>query len=357
MKKARQRILAAVLTGLSGWIALTASAGASAETLRLLTWSGLAPDALVKKFRQETGIEVQVTLSNNEDIISKLRATGGAGFDLAQPSQDRITGPQTDFRIYKPIDLSRVNTGQFIPALLDATKANTSIAGKVYALPNTWGTLGVLTNKAKAPQVTGIAALCDGAYQGRVSMRVRRPALILMAFANGDDPFAAYGKPEQYQAIIDKAGQKLAACKPHVKAYWANSDDLLGMMRSGEIVAAEGWDSHAFKLQGEGMDIGYEHNPLGWIDTFVLPAKGKADEAAYKWIDFMMRPENAAQVMQSTSNMSAAVGAQALVPEQLRQALERVYSREVIAGIRWFPPIPPGLEAREGKILDRVAAQ
>ncbi|WP_265706304.1 extracellular solute-binding protein [Verminephrobacter aporrectodeae] len=349
-----KRALAALLAGLMGW---TLSASASAATLRLLTWSGLAPDALVKKFKQETGIDVQVTLSNNEDIVSRLRATGGAGFDLAQPSQDRITGPQADFRIYKPIDLSRVQTRQFIPDLLDATKANTTIGGKVYALPHTWGTLGVLTNNAKAPHVSGIADLCTGAYKGKVSMRIRRPALILMAFASGDDPFAAYANPDKYQAIIDKAGQKLAACKAHVKAYWNNSDDLLNMMRSGEIVAAEGWDSHAFKLQGEDMDIGYDKNPLGWIDTFVLPAKGRADDAAYQWIDFMLRPENAAIVMQTSNNMTASAGAQDLVPEKLRQVLARVYSPQAIARIHWFPPIPSGLETREGKILDRIAAQ
>src|SRR6218665_1076786 len=66
---------------LRGWVGVAAAASvASAETLRLLTWSDLAPEVLVKKFRQETGIEVQVTLSNNEDIISRLRATGGFSY-------------------------------------------------------------------------------------------------------------------------------------------------------------------------------------------------------------------------------------------------------------------------------------
>ena len=49
------------------------------------------PPTSIAQFKKETGIEVEVTLSNNEEMISKLRATGGAGFDLAQPSQDRIT--------------------------------------------------------------------------------------------------------------------------------------------------------------------------------------------------------------------------------------------------------------------------
>ena len=96
------------------------------------------PADVVAQFKKETGIDVEVTLSNNEEMISKLRATGGPGFDLAQPSQDRITGPQQEFGIYKPMDLTKIKTELFIPAMLDATKKNTMLAGKVYGLPHIW---------------------------------------------------------------------------------------------------------------------------------------------------------------------------------------------------------------------------
>jgi len=58
------------------------------DTLKILTWKGYAPQELVDKFEKETGIKVELTFSNNEEMIAKLRATRGAGFDLAQPSQD-----------------------------------------------------------------------------------------------------------------------------------------------------------------------------------------------------------------------------------------------------------------------------
>jgi len=49
--------------------------------------SGLRPARTDQEFQQETGITVEVTDSSNEDMIAKLRATRGGGFDLAQPSQ------------------------------------------------------------------------------------------------------------------------------------------------------------------------------------------------------------------------------------------------------------------------------
>jgi spermidine/putrescine transport system substrate-binding protein len=340
--------------------ALMVASATAAEKLRLLTWGGYAPDAVVKQFKDETGIDVEVTLSNNEDMISKLRATGGAGFDLAQPSQDRITGPQIEFGIYKPMDLSKIDTNLFIPELLEATKKNTTVDGKVYGVPHIWGASGLVVDRSKAKDLKTFADLCKPELAGKVSMRLKRTALLGMAFSAGEDPFAAYGDVSKYKDIIERAGQKLAECKVNVKAYWSGSDDLINMIRSGEVVAAEAWDATGFKLNSENPDINFvapSTGALGWIDTFALPAKGEADEAAYKWINFVMRPEIAAKVVEAAGSFSASKGSDTLVPEALRKAYQEAFPADVIANIKWFPTIPPGLEELEGKVLDRVGAQ
>src|SRR2546426_12635341 len=132
-----------LIAGLVGF-GLAASAVAQDNKLRLITWADYVPADVVAQFKKETGIDVEVTLSNNEEMISKLRATGGAGFDLAQPSQDRIVGPQQEFGIYKPMDLSKIKTDLFIPSMLDATKKKTHPARKGYRLPHLLGTHGPL---------------------------------------------------------------------------------------------------------------------------------------------------------------------------------------------------------------------
>lgn len=117
--KLQHSIIAASILALSA----SGTALAQEKTLRLLTWADYAPADIVAQFEKESGYKVEVTLSNNEEMISKLRATGGAGFDLAQPSQDRITGPQQEFGIYKPMDLSKLKSELFIPSMLDCNAA------------------------------------------------------------------------------------------------------------------------------------------------------------------------------------------------------------------------------------------
>jgi len=128
MTKTRSKLLATVAFGA---VMIAGVVAAQAETLRLLTWGGYAPDKVIELFeKQHPDIKVEVTFSNNEEMIAKLRATGGAGYDLAQPSHDRIYAANLEYNIYKPMDLSKLNTSAMAANLLDGVKANTTIDGK-----------------------------------------------------------------------------------------------------------------------------------------------------------------------------------------------------------------------------------
>ena len=73
--KAHYTLIAASVLALG----LTGSALAQEKTFRLLTWADYAPADIVAQFEKESGYKVELTLSNNEEMISKLRATAGAG--------------------------------------------------------------------------------------------------------------------------------------------------------------------------------------------------------------------------------------------------------------------------------------
>lgn len=331
----------------------------AAEPLHLLTWKGYAPKVLVDKFTKETGIEVKVTYTNNEEMIAKLRATRGAGFDLAQPSQDRIASVQKKFHIYQPIDLAKIKTGQIIASMLDAVKKNTMVDGKPHAVPFCWGTSGLIINKKKAAGAADYADLLNEKYAGRISYRLKRPTLIALAFALGDDPFAKYNDVAAYKALMEKVGDAMIKGKKLAKNYWANGDALLQSMRSGEVWVAMAWDGGGWKLHAENPDIDFvapKSGALGWIDTFALPAKAKNVEAAYKWINFILRPENAAVFTNMEKYATASAGATDKLDAAVRDNFKRGFSKAAIDNIKWYPPVPAKLESIEGKILDKVKA-
>ena len=349
-----------VLTALAVLALLWGAGAAHADNqkLRIISWADYVPADLIAAFKKETGIEVEVTLSNNEEMISKLRATGGAGFDLAQPSQDRITSVQREFGIYRPFDLSKIKIEQLQPALLDIVKRNATLDGKLYGLPYLWGTDGLVANTKRAT-ITDYGDLCRGDLKGKASIRLRRPTLMAFAFAAGKDPFALYTDPKAYSALMDQVGATLIACKPNLKFFYDNKDQLLNGIRSGEVWAAMMWDTGGWTLNRDNPDIKYivpRSGALGWLDTFALPARGRNEAAAYAWINFAMRPENAAKVIKSVGSFSAAVGTDPYVDPRLKAQFAAAFPDGALKSIHWYPAIPAGLEEIEGRVLDRIKA-
>ena len=330
-----------------------------AETLELLTWKGYAPKELIDKFQAETGIEVKVTFTNNEEMIAKLRATRGAGFDLAQPSQDRISSVQAEFKIYQPIDYSQLKTDQIIASMLAAVKKNTMVDGKSYGVPHVYGTSGLVVNKKYAGDAKDYTDLLNPKYKGRISYRLKRPTLIGIAFAMGKDPFALYSDPVAYKALMEEVGQKLIEGKPLVKTYWTNGDAIKESLRSGEVYLAMAWEVGAWQVHAENPDIDFvapKSGALGWIDTFAIPAKAKNVAGAYKWINFMLRPENAAVFTNAEMYGTASKGAVELYDPEVKANFTRCFTDADIDNIKWYPPVPVKLEEIEGKILDKVKA-
>ncbi|EHS52370.1 extracellular solute-binding protein family 1 [Rhizobium sp. PDO1-076] len=354
------RILGKKLMAATAVLLAASLSTASADTLRILTWGSYAPDELVKKFEAENpGLKVEVTFSNNEEMVAKLRATGGTGYDLAQPSHDRIYAAQLEYKIYKPLDLSKISVDQMSPNLVDGVKQNTTIDGEVYAVPHQWGTSGIMANKKEAPDAKSWADLCDPKYKGRTSMRLRRTILLGTAFSMGMNPFDLYSDAKAYQGMLDKVTEKLTACKDNLKTYWTGGDDLSALMLSGEVILSETWDSTAFKLYAQNKDIVFvppETGALAWIDTFAIPRGGENDEAAYKWINFVIKPENVKIMSASTGSLAAVPNAADLLPDDKKEAVQAAFSQADLDNLKFFANIPPGIEDMEGIALERIKA-
>jgi spermidine/putrescine transport system substrate-binding protein len=313
----------------------------------------------MEKFEKETGITVNPTYSNNEEMIAKLRATRGAGFDLAQPSQDRISSVQEKYNLYQPIDYGKLDADQVVASMLEAVKKNTMVGDKSYGIPHVYGTSGLVVNRKEAPDASDYKDLLNSQYKGRVSYRLKRPTLIGLAFSMGKDPFALYDDALAYEKLMNEIGDQMIEAKVLVKNYWTNGDALLQSMRSGEVHVAMAWDNGGWKLHAENPDIDFiapKSGALGWIDTFAIPAKAKNIEAAYKWINFMLKPENAAVFTNMEKYGTASAGAIDHLDDDVKANFKRSFSTADIDNIKWYPPVPAKLEAIEGLILDKVKA-
>jgi len=313
--------------------------------LRMLTWEGYAPEELVKKFTDETGVKVEISyIGDNNELIAKMAATKGSGFDLVSPTLNYVSNSQKEYGIYQPIDLSKVDQKLFTPAHLKSILDNSQFEGKPYALPFVWGTTAMIINTEKAPGAgKSYLDLCDPKYKDRVSYRAKYDTLYMFAYALGLDPAEAVKDEDQYREVMNKVKDKLIECKPIVRTYWDSRQQMEELMTTEEVWVATSWDAAAWSLGLKDPKFKYvvpKEGAVGWFDTFAISAGAENIDAAYKWINFMMQPENAAVIVNNTGYQTASEGSAAMASPEMAKLVAESLPPEKLASINWYFPLP-----------------
>lgn len=338
-------------------VCCVANAHAAGRQLRILTWQGYVPTDVAADFERETGIHIVVTESNNEDMIARLRASGGAGFDLVQPSHDRVAGAEVAYHIYRPFDESRLPINRYIPQLLESARRNTTLNGKLYGAPYLYGIEGLVADVHRI-HVEDTKDLCKPEFAGKTALRIRRNTLIAFAFSEGKDPFALYGDAKGYEQLVNHIADELIECKRYLGMVFDDQNQIVAAIKSGKIQAAMFWDSPVWELNRDVPSIRFiepKSGSLGWIMTFALPARGENEDAAYAWINYTARPEIAARITKAIGNFTVYSGTLRYIDARLKTQLF-LSLRDGIESVHWYPNVPAGYEDMESKALARIRA-
>jgi spermidine/putrescine transport system substrate-binding protein len=314
-------LLGLLLLALAGCGGQGGGAGGG-DTLYLYNWGDYIDPALLEQFTAETGTEVVVdTYENNEVMIAKVQA-GGSGYDIVVPS-DYAVPIMVEGGLLAPIDRAQLtNLDNLDPRLLGLyfDTANS------HSLPYLYGTTGIAYSRAQFPDgVDSWAALFDPAQLEAV----RNQASML------DDEREAPGAALRYlgqslnttdQAALDQARDLLLAQKPLLAGY--NSSNFQRLLASGELLIAQSFSGDAL-LARRGLEDDFSGNPdiafvipqeggTIWMDNLAILEESPNKEAAHQLIDFLLRPEVAAQNAEYVGYLTPVVPARELLSAELQ---------------------------------------
>jgi spermidine/putrescine-binding protein len=120
-------------------------------------------------------------------------------------------------------------------------------------------------------------------------------------------------------AHLARAQQLLIDQRPLVQAY--TSDSYKERLISGDAWAALGWSGDLMQAADEGENIAVvvpEKGTMIWIDSMAIPKAAPNPELAHRFIDFLLRPEIAAQNAEYVSYATPNATARQLLPAELR---------------------------------------
>ncbi|HEX5763845.1 MAG TPA: extracellular solute-binding protein [Solirubrobacterales bacterium] len=288
----------------------TAKAGQATGQLTISNWPGyIDPGAkgTVAEFEDETGVKVNYIedINSNDSFFGKLQPQleqgESGGRDLFVVA-DYMAEQMYDLGYLQEFNQDDLPT--VFKTLLPSLESPSFDPERKFSVPWQGGMTGLWVDTAKAPEIRSINDLFDPKYKGKVTMleELREtPALVMLA--EGVDP--AEASADEWLKAIDKI--KAAADSGQIRKFTGNeyTEDLT----AGNIVAAIGWSGDASIIENENAEWRMPtEGCTEWMENMVIPVGAPNTAAALTWMDFVYRPEVAADITEYVEYISPVEG-------------------------------------------------
>ena len=284
MKTMKQSIVCALCA-----FGIASAPAMAAGELNLYNWTDYTSPDLIKKFEEETGVKVVLdTYDSNETLLAKLKS-GGGNYDIVVPSHNFVPVLIED-GLLQAIDAPSLSTfGNLDSQWRDPPWDK----GNRYTVPWQLGTTSFAVNTARfGGDINTYKVLFEppSELQGQIGMFNAPDDIIPMALI-----YLGYPLCNEDAAQMKEVRNLLLQQKPHVKVY--NSDGIKDRLVAEEVLAHQIWNGYAMRSREEKPELKYAYPREGvitWLDSLAVPKGAKNPENARLFIEFFMRPKNAA---------------------------------------------------------------
>lgn len=284
------------------------------KALNLFNWNDYIAEETVARFEALCGCKVvQDYFSATEEMMAKLLA-GGGDYDVVIPTQNAVEALiKQGFLL--PLDKTKLgNIGNSAAGYMNKAYDR----GNVYSVPYAFTTTLVGYNENKISELGIDPADWSIIFDPAVLAKIKGKVTVM------DDAEELFGAALKYlgYSINDNNEQHLKEAQAVIlkaKPYWAafNSSSYIKELTVGNIWVAHGYSSDMFQARADAADAGRDFSvnfvlptqgAVLALDNMVIPKKARDPELAHMFINFMMDPQNAAELttIVGTGNPNAA---------------------------------------------------
>ena len=280
-----------------------------AEELTIYNWEGDFPQSLLDAFTAEYGVKINyVTYESQEEAIENMRA--GEVYDMVN-LESRFLPLLIEEGLLAELDYANIlNFKNISPNFRDLTYDPDNL----YSIPYSWGTTGLIvrTDLVESP-VTRWEDLWDEQYEGKAAIWIGQPRETLALALKS----LGYSANSENPAELEAALKKLIALKPKLRFLEDyDPETAVPALASEEVVVAIGYSGDYQTGLEMGLAVEYvmpEEGALLWGDNFVIPANSPNKYTAELFINFLLRPEISAEIVNQKYYASANDAARAFV--------------------------------------------
>jgi spermidine/putrescine transport system substrate-binding protein len=295
-----------------------AEGGKAKGDLTISNWPGYidpGKNGTVAEFEDKTGIKVDYIedINSNDSFFGKLQPQleqGQSGGRSIFVVADYMAQQMHDLGYLQEIERDDLPT--VFENLLPDLKNPPFDPERKFSVPWQGGMTGIWVDTSKAPEIKSVSDLFDPKYKGKVTMldELREtPALVMLA--EGVDP--AKASADQWLAAIDKI--KAAADSGQIRRFTGN--DYTEDLTAGNIVAAIGWSGDASLIENPNAEWRMPtEGCVKWSENMVIPVGAPNTAAAIAFMNFVYRPEVAADITEYVEYISPVEGVKEILEKQ-----------------------------------------
>ncbi|WP_410175587.1 polyamine ABC transporter substrate-binding protein [Limnoraphis robusta] len=332
-----------------GWtlaeVKTTPNTQVASDTLYIYTWTGYTDSDLLDRFTEETGLKVVADVfDSNESMLARIQTGGAGAYSVIYPS-DYMVQKMADLGLLMELDHSLLlGLEDMFPMFQNPVYD----PGNRYSIPISWGTTGLIYNSRKLKQPPE-----DWDYLWQNQRQISKQFTLLNDVR---EVFGAtlrtlgysYNSTDPQQ--ISQAYEKLIKLQPAIASF--TTDAWRPQIIVGDLLIAMCYSADAAEVMPENEDLRYITPRSGsslWIDTLVIPKSAPNPDGAYQWMNFMLQPEIAAQVVERLSFATPSEVAFRKLPKTLRDDPTLFPPESVIERSESLAP----LSAEANEIFDR----
>ena len=325
----------------------------AAPVVNVLMWGEYLPDSVVADFKAKTGITVNHTkIGDNGEIISKMKAGGGAGYDLASPTNMRAL-QWADLGVLAPFDMNRINTSAVNPGMLAVGERDWNFGGNgSHWVPQLWGTESISwrTDKWQPDGLPSFGDIwepnpgIDGAFMMGRTYSMMTGCGIWMHHQGKMDFWSSYNDEDTMRNNWETITDYCISKKGNLVKFWSGADPQKQGFTSDGVVVGQTWDGPIAAMMKAGEPVAYQttdEGALAWIDGITLSAKAENIDEAYELINYSFTPEVGGQTVNEIGYNSAVNGASDHYSAETKALAKAIYPGDTSTKLNPWPPEPP----------------
>jgi spermidine/putrescine transport system substrate-binding protein len=317
-------------------------------------WGEYLPDSVVADFKAKTGITINHTkIGDNGEIIAKMKAGGGAGYDLASPTNMRALQWE-NLGVLAPFDMNKIsNIGNVNPGMVAVGDRDWNFGGKgSHWVPQLWGTESISwrTDKWTPDGLPSFGDIWEpnpgisGAFMMGRTYSMMTGCGIWMHHQGKMDFWSSYKNEEtmrkNWQTITDFCISK----KANLVKFWSGADPQKQGFTSDGVVVGQTWDGPIVSMMKAGEPVAYQttdEGALAWVDGITLSAKAENIDEAYELVNYSFTPEVGGKTINEIGYNSAVIGASDFYSDATKAISQAVYPGDTASKLNPWPPEPP----------------